>query len=475
MIRSFVKMTIEYILLICEKTGVAVASFFAATVKRARFAFDDLFGDVIKSAVEQIQTLKSIDGGFIGVVKFLTSKLKSAFSGKNTASRIVNFAMPFLAAAAVLFIATSFNNVTLAYEMKYSGRTVGYAVDEETAVKALDIAKSKVNGNATMTEKPQITVTLVSQDRISSADTLSKNIISTSSEVYSGVGVYVNDEFIFAVESSDTLDNVLSYVQNSAKSATGSNDVQILDVIETASGLFCEGDFVDENGAAQQLVSGAINVKTVKTEKISEVIKHKSVTAKDNTKPIGYRRVVVKGEDGERRKTVQTVYVNGKEQESKVVKTEIVKSAVDEQIIIGTRKVSKAVAVAENERLTWPVNGGYISQYFGAFDTDVNGHTGLDIAASNGTQIYSASVGTVTEVIYSNSGYGNRLKVNCGNGIVLLYAHCSEIDVSVGDTVNVGDMIAKVGSTGNSTGPHLHFEVRKNGAKVDPAPYLGLK
>lgn len=482
MISSFLKMTIEYVLLICEKTGYAVAEFFAAAAKRVRFAFNDLFGDAVLSAKKQLKKqtrfVKIAGGGIVGIARVSAARIRRAFkgfTGKSAVYRVVNLAMPFLAVAAIFWIATSFNNVSLAYEMKYSGRTVGYALDEQSATRALDIANSKVSGNSQMTEKPQICVTLVSSDKISSADALSRNIIRTSSEVRDGVGVYVNGEFMFAVESADTIDNVLDYIRSLANAAAGTDNAELLDSVTTENGLFCESDFADEDTAAEQMTSGVIRVRTVKIEKINETIKYKTVTAKDSTKPTTYRRVLVKGEDGISQKTVATEYINGVKQKSVTSKSEILKSAVDEQVVVGTRKITSTVKVAASERLSWPLNGGYISQYFGATYTNRSGHTGLDIAANNGTQIYSASAGTVVEAVYSNSGYGNRLKIDCGNGIVLLYAHCSELSVKVGDVVNTGDMIAKIGSTGNSTGPHLHFEVRKNGVKVDPAPYLGLK
>lgn len=98
-------------------------------------------------------------------------------------------------------------------------------------------------------------------------------------------------------------------------------------------------------------------------------------------------------------------------------------------------------------------------------------HTGLDIATSTGTPIRAAAAGTVTYAAYHYS-YGNLLIINHANGVQTYYAHCSQLYVSVGATVGQGQTIAAVGSTGNSTGPHLHLEVRVNGTAQNPQNYL---
>ena len=99
-------------------------------------------------------------------------------------------------------------------------------------------------------------------------------------------------------------------------------------------------------------------------------------------------------------------------------------------------------------------------------------HTGLDIAGSSGTPIKAAASGTVTSVTHSNVSYGNCVIISHGNGVQTLYAHCLETYVEVGQSVSQGETIAARGSTGNSTGPHLHFEVRVNGKMVNPEYYV---
>lgn len=99
-------------------------------------------------------------------------------------------------------------------------------------------------------------------------------------------------------------------------------------------------------------------------------------------------------------------------------------------------------------------------------------HAGIDLAAPTGTPVRATAYGTVVSSTYDRD-YGNVIRIRHGNGLETLYAHLSERLVKDGDTVNRNDLIGKVGSTGRSTGPHLHYEVRLNGKPINPAPYMG--
>ncbi len=127
-------------------------------------------------------------------------------------------------------------------------------------------------------------------------------------------------------------------------------------------------------------------------------------------------------------------------------------------------------------KFTWPVpSSRYISSSFGNRLHPLlkvwKYHTGIDIGASSGQNILAAASGKVImATVYG--GYGNFIMIDHGGGIVTCYGHASKLLVSKGDTVKRGDVIALVGSTGVSTGPHLHFEVRENGAYVDPMSYF---
>jgi murein DD-endopeptidase MepM/ murein hydrolase activator NlpD len=126
-------------------------------------------------------------------------------------------------------------------------------------------------------------------------------------------------------------------------------------------------------------------------------------------------------------------------------------------------------------RLLWPTTSNLITSYFGYRVHPIYGttrfHSGIDIGASYGAPIYAAESGRVILASYYD-GYGNCIIIDHGDGVSTLYAHCSSIIVKVGQYVSKGQIIGYVGSTGNSTGPHLHFEVRINGNPVNPFNYL---
>lgn len=129
-----------------------------------------------------------------------------------------------------------------------------------------------------------------------------------------------------------------------------------------------------------------------------------------------------------------------------------------------------------NIKFIWPCpSSSRITSGFGDRESPTEGassnHKGIDIGASSGSNIVAAAGGTVTIATYSYSA-GNYVMINHGGGVSTVYMHCSKLLVSVGDTVKQGDVIARVGSTGYSTGPHLHFGIRQNGTYVNPSKYV---
>ena len=126
---------------------------------------------------------------------------------------------------------------------------------------------------------------------------------------------------------------------------------------------------------------------------------------------------------------------------------------------------------SENESFSFrnPLDGGIITSRFGIRSRD--NHKGLDVAAPTGTPIHVAEDGIVTFVGWYY-GYGNLVRVQHGNGYETWYGHCSKLACTAGQSVTKGDVIAYVGSTGISTGPHCHFEVRVNGVPYNPEAFI---
>ncbi|WP_198142788.1 peptidoglycan DD-metalloendopeptidase family protein [Syntrophomonas zehnderi] len=172
------------------------------------------------------------------------------------------------------------------------------------------------------------------------------------------------------------------------------------------------------------------------------------------------------GADGEK----QIAYVlskrNGVIENREILSEKIIKQPTDRVVVKGTRVVNVASRGGSlgSGRLSWPAHGS-ISQYFSGR------HSGIDIAGSAGSAVRAADSGTVV-FAGRQGGYGNFIIINHGNGLVTRYAHCSSLNVSAGQSVASGQTIGTRGSTGRSTGPHLHFEVLANGRFVNPLNYL---
>ena len=138
---------------------------------------------------------------------------------------------------------------------------------------------------------------------------------------------------------------------------------------------------------------------------------------------------------------------------------------------VNTAMTISGTKVALGISLSKPVSG-IISSRFGVRSSiRSSAHTGLDIATSTGTPVKAAAAGTVTFAGWKGS-YGNLMVITHSNGVQTYYGHCSKLYLSAGATVSQGQTIAAVGSTGNSTGPHLHFEIRVNGIAYNPQNYL---
>ncbi|MBQ8823105.1 MAG: peptidoglycan DD-metalloendopeptidase family protein [Lachnospiraceae bacterium] len=169
---------------------------------------------------------------------------------------------------------------------------------------------------------------------------------------------------------------------------------------------------------------------------------------------------------GFRKVIAEEVYVGDSQTERNILLEEVVMEAVPKIVERGTKIPPTYIK---------PINGGRLSSKFGKRSAPTAGastyHKGVDWAVSKGTSVYASSGGTVTKAGWGSS-YGYVVYINHGNGTETRYAHLSKVLVSKGQKVKQGEIIAKSGNTGRSTGPHLHFEIRIDGTPVNPLKYV---
>lgn len=210
-----------------------------------------------------------------------------------------------------------------------------------------------------------------------------------------------------------------------------------------------------------------INVETVLTRVSVEQIDRPVEEKQDSSLFKGERKVVDQGKNGKREATYRVVMRNGAEVSREIINEVILEQPKPKVIATGT-KVLLASRGGGSGRLAWPAPGSVVSPY-GKRGGDF--HDGIDIAAGHGTAIAAAESGKVIRSGWYG-GYGKCVDISHGDGVVTRYAHMSSINVGVGQRVSRGQLIGRVGSTGNSTGPHLHFEVIMNGKSVNPMKFL---
>lgn len=212
-----------------------------------------------------------------------------------------------------------------------------------------------------------------------------------------------------------------------------------------------------------------LSVRSVDAVTYREAIPAPVEYVEDDTMYQGDTKVLEAGAEGEALVTARITYLNGYEEERDIQSTRQLTAPQTKVVAKGTKERPKTMAKGN---FIWPVRGTITSRFgwrtlFGVS----NFHGGLDIAVRTGTSVKAADGGKVVTACWHNS-YGYYVVIDHENGKQTYYAHNSKLLVSVGQRVYQGQVIAKSGSTGNSTGPHCHFEVRVNGQRQNPRNYL---
>jgi len=179
----------------------------------------------------------------------------------------------------------------------------------------------------------------------------------------------------------------------------------------------------------------------------------------------GEQKVIRQGKNGSKRVTYEVTKINGRIEAKRAVAEEVVEEPVNQVIAKGT----KVVAARGTGQFRWPTNGGYVSSRYGKRGGRL--HAGIDIARPSNYNIVAADNGRVVFAGWDGN-YGYCIIIDHNNGYKTRYAHLSSIKVKVGQAVERGQTIGVMGSTGRSTGTHLHFEVIKNGRTINPLSVL---
>ncbi len=199
---------------------------------------------------------------------------------------------------------------------------------------------------------------------------------------------------------------------------------------------------------------------TVNQEVYEETIDFTTEYVTDENEYTDYMEVIQPGQAGVQKVTAQVNYQNGVETGRTVLNTEVLQQPVTQIIKVGTK---------EKPQFVLPLKNPVISDVFGPRWGRV--HRGMDFACNIGTEVLASAGGIVEEATYRND-YGYTVVINHGNGMKTRYAHMSKLLVSNGEEVIQGQTVGLSGNTGDSTGPHLHFELIQNGTRIDPQPYL---
>lgn len=479
-------------------------------------------------------------GRVIAVLQMLALPFMALKRHRRALACIGNILMPIAAALVLVFTVQYWSNLSFGLALEYEGERFGYISDESVFDNAAVMATSRVcetNDNTTLEVRvPKMTLAVVSKSEVLDEATVCDKIIQNSGDEFAeATGLYLNGELVGAMTSADELEELLSAHLN--EQGGENRKVEFVQAVTTQNGLYPIATIVmpdgmqellnEETQAAQfytvqegdtlgaiatangislrdlltlnrleedddihvgetlQIRSGVrrLQVRVTAMSSYDEVIEHTVCTEYDDTAYEGTRKVRVKGKDGVRRVTLETVTVDGRVVSTTVVSSVTTSEPVEEVVVIGTKKrapqssYTPGVPVVDGDgvvtgNMVWPVPSVHsMSQRFHG------GHGGIDIAngpvSMMNQPVVAADGGTVKEANTNpNVGYGIYVVVDHGNGVTTMYAHLQSLSVTVGQPVSRGQQIGRAGSTGWSSGPHLHFEVRVNGRCVNPLNYV---
>ena len=445
--------------------------------------------------------------------------------------RFLSRVLPVLCLAVCFFVVKTVATLPYAIKVNIGGQDIGFIDRESVYDDAIATIKKRIIkvDDSEWNPSATLTVSVANNGEIATQDVMANKILMSSGvDVAEATGIYIGGQFYGATTAghllSATVDNIIEPYRKAAENMGSDVTVRFTRTIDLVSGIFPsssvvsfeelrdmllsteeapiyyngrEGDNIadiaKDNGITvsrlkelnpqvnlsdtvlhdqvRLLVSekdSLASVKTVRVERTYSTIGYNVHTNVSSDYALGYYSITQYGHVGERTTVTEIEYKNGQVVRSTVIEETVTEEPQDEYITIGIGGSSGGGNVYGGS-LAWPVvtfqfvSRGWISGV----------HSGFDIACEEGTPILAAESGVVVLSMDTSTGYGRYVIIDHGNGMQTLYGHMNTRLCSVGEYVARGQIIGLVGSTGNSTGPHLHFEVRINGERVPAEPYLG--
>ncbi len=462
---------------------VREASHFRNEIKRA--------GKSIKLAIRKPKHLPKV------LIHYVTLAIKRHSGLLRTAA---NTLLPIGALMILLITVNYWSNATFALEVIYNDQSIGYISNESVYIEAKSLVKDRLSGseyslsdtstiNQTVAASPNLNanynLSVVSIDELNDAQAISDKIIENSVDnLTNACGVYIDGKFICAVKNEADAKTIFYDILEPYEADAELNGyvVGFAENIDYVQGLYRDdNDVMWDASRLASLLNGEeklVSIRKIVTTTSVQEIKFDTVKKRDATKYSGYRQVLQKGINGSERVTKTQIYIDGVLQDTDY-SYETITEPVDEIVTVGTRTSYGGVYIGEasDSGFLWPAPSCHrVSSPYGWRSS--GWHNGIDLVraggGASGTPVIASKSGRVEVVQRSSSGYGNMVLINHGDGYKTRYAHMikGSITVSVGDYVDAGQTIGKVGSTGNSTGPHLHFEVIRNGETQNPKNYI---
>jgi len=431
--------------------------------------FCNLFVIITLVIITKCNFLKAVTVIFKDLIKEKLDKAFKFVKGNRILVKFTSFALVAVLSLVVSIVACG---ITFGFNVNYSGKNI--AVVSKTSVfdKAREIVLEHVEDKSTADaiENPKFAFTITILDKLDSEKTVADAIIENTDEISCGFAVKVNGE-VLTYTDAEKIDEYVESVRCRFFIEGAENTASFVDEVVVEEGYYLDSKIEDEQAAKAKI--DALQVKTVSVVTSEIEVPFSTKTNNRADQYIGYSRLVKSGQNGVNRVVENVETVNGAQTARVVVSNEVIKAPVAQIVEKGTKiQYASATekAAAKGAGLIYPMNRSDVKKIT-AYWGDGRGHKGIDLAGDTGSPIFASKGGTVIFAGWDGN-YGYAIVIDHGDGLKTRYAHNSALCVKKGATVTQGQQIAKLGNTGRSTGPHLHFEILKNDKQVNPTAYI---